>query len=305
VHNDYLNTLVDWGAAGVALVASAWVLLGAGVLTTWRFVRGSPNDLEFRKSNKFALVLGASLGLLAILFHSVVDFNMHIPANAVLAVSLMAMLTSCLRFASERYWFTAHAGIKAVATLLLLSGVAYLGWQGTKCAREYVWLERAGRAESFSPSQVSALEKAFSVDPMNFQTAYAIGEALRIQSWEGGDDYAELATKAMDWYGRATRLNPYHSSSFMRQGMCLDWLGRFNEGRSCFDRAVQLDPNGYFTTAHMGWHYVQEKDYAAARVWFERSQRLEPHDNTIAETYLQIVNRKLLESAATQPDSKP
>ncbi len=301
-HNDYLNTLVDWGVVGVALVASAWALLCAGVFKTWSFVRGAPTDLGSRYSNKFALVLGASLGLLAILFHSAVDFNMHVPANAILAVSLMAILSSCLRFASERYWFTARVGVKIAATGLLLSGICYLGWQGTRRALEYAWLERAEREPNFSDAQAAALERAFAVEPMNFETAYALGEAFRIQSWEGGDNYAELATKATDWFGRAIKLNPYHSPSFMRQGMCLDWLGRPDEARARFDRAVQLDPNGYFTMAHMGWHYVQVKDYAAAKVWFERSLRLMGRDNTIAESYLQIVNRKLIEGAATQGD---
>ncbi|HVV00053.1 MAG TPA: O-antigen ligase family protein, partial [Verrucomicrobiae bacterium] len=85
-HNDYLNTLADYGIAGSALVAAALALLAAGVFVTWRKVRPSEGDLGGRSgSNKFALVCGASMGLAAILFHSAVDFNLHIPANAILA----------------------------------------------------------------------------------------------------------------------------------------------------------------------------------------------------------------------------
>jgi hypothetical protein len=36
--------------------------------------------------------------------------------------------------------------------------------------------------------------------------------------------------------------------------------------RPYFSRADALDPNGYFTAANIGWHYVQVGDYAAARV---------------------------------------
>jgi len=306
VHNDYLNALVDWGIVGVALVASAWAFLYAGVFTTWRFVRGTPSDLGSRSSNRFALVLGAALGLLAILIHSIVDFNMHIPANAILAVTLMAALSSCLRFASEKYWITAHLGVKIVATILFLSAVIYLGWEGTRRATEYAWRERSRRAPSFSPRQVADLEKTFAVEPKNFETPYAIGEALRVQSWEGGDDYADLAEKAMVWFDRAIRLNPYYGWSFMRRSMCLDWLGRFDEAQTFFDHAVLLDPNGYFTAVHMGWHYVQKEDYAAAKVWFERSLRLQGGpNNPIASSYLPIVDRKLLESAADKPEVTP
>jgi O-antigen ligase len=306
VHNDYLNTLVDWGIVGTALVASAWVLLCAGIFKTWRFVRGSPNDLASRKSNKFAMVLGASLGLLALLVHSTVDFNLHVPANAILAVSLMALLSSCLRFTSEKYWLTARAGVKVVVTLVLLSGAFYLGGQGFRRLTEYAWLARAQNAPGFSAQQISLLEKAFAVEPKNFETAFSIGQAFRVESWEGDNDYKELAGKAMDWFDRAIKLNPYYGYSFMQYGMCLDWLGRFDEGQSYFDRAVLLDPNGYFTAAHMGWHYVQKEDYAAAKTWFERSERLlgGPR-NPIANSYLPIVERKLVEIAASRPDSNP
>src|SRR5205085_11160874 len=68
VHNDYLNTLTDWGIVGTALVIAAWFFLGTGIFKTWRFVRGNSGDLGGGNSNKFATVLGTSLGLLAILF---------------------------------------------------------------------------------------------------------------------------------------------------------------------------------------------------------------------------------------------
>jgi hypothetical protein len=232
----------------------------------------------------------------------VVDFNMHIPANAILAITLMAMLSSSWRFASNRFWVTVNLPLKIVASLVLVSGVAFLAWQGTRRAAEYIWIERAHQAPNFSTEQASAYERAFAVEPMNFETAYEIGEIFRVQSWEGGDDYARLAGQALEWYRKTAKLNRYHSSSFMRQGMCLDWLGRPDEAISLFNRAVQLDPNGYFTAAHVGWHYVQVEDYAAARSWFERSRRLQSKDNPVADSYLQIVNGRLLETA-TNPGS--
>ena len=144
-HNDYLNALAEWGVVGTALVASAWVLLGLGVLKTWPVVRGTPSDLGGgRNSNKFAFVLGASVGLAAILVHSVVDFNMHIPANAILAITLMALLSSCLRFATERYWVTVEAWGKALASAVVLAGVVYLG-QSRLASCERICLAAARR----------------------------------------------------------------------------------------------------------------------------------------------------------------
>jgi O-antigen ligase len=304
-HNDYINTLTDWGAAGAALVASALVLLYAGVFKTWRYVRGSPDDLGSRKSNKFAMVFGGALGLLAILFHSTVDFNMQIPANAILAVTLMALVSSCLRFATEQHWSRAGLASKLILTVLLASGAGYLGAQGMISGRECFFLARAQAAQNYSLEQQSALENAFAAESKNYETAYTLGEVFRVQSMEGKGDYTDLADKAMTWYRRCLDLNPYHSFSWSHYGMCLDWLDRPDEARPCFDRALQLEPNGSFAAAMMGWHYAQVEDYAAARVWCERSHRLNWRSNHIADTYLEISIRKLLENATNTATLKP
>jgi O-antigen ligase len=304
VHNDYLNTLTDWGVAGATLVSAAWALVGIGALRTWRVVEGSSRGLSGKQSNKFALVLGASMGLLAILFHSAVDFNMHIPANAILAVTLMALLSSALRFTTDRYWFTAGIATKTAATLLLLAGLSYLSWQGARRAAEHVWLKRAVHASDQVSARL-ALEKAFAIEPTNFETAYACGEGLRTESWEGNSNYAQLASAAMEWFDRSMKLNRYDGYTYLRYGMCLDWLGQTDKARPYFDRAVELDPNGYFTVGYMGWHYFQTGDYAAARSWFERSYRLHAEENLIANSYLQIVTDRMLKRAAEPGASDP
>ena len=86
----------------------------------------------------------------------------------------------------------------------------------------------------------------------------------------------------------------------MEYGMCLDWLGRYNESAAYFDKADELDPNNYFTAAHIGRHHVEAGNYAAARPWLERSWRLEWRDNTIATSYLAIANERLLRAASNQ-----
>lgn len=298
-HNDYLNTLVDWGIIGLALVLASLTALTLGIIKAWRHVGGVAADLGNRRSNRFAFVLGGSFGLVALLIHSATDFNMHIPANAILAVTLMALLAAHQRFSTERWWFNARLPLVATVSLLLIATIGYLGHNGFKRADAYVWLNRAQAEGTYSPQQSAALERAFAAEPGDSEIAYKIGECYRIQSWEGGDNYAELATQAITWYSRAEKLNPYDNYSALRHGMCLDWLGRTQESWEKYSRAEELDPNGYYTVAHIGWHFVQLNNYAAARAWFERSLRLEPDvkKNPIADTYLALCNRRLLEDA--------
>jgi O-antigen ligase len=296
-HNDFLNALTDWGLVGAALITLAWGLFYAGVLKTWRFVRLNAADVgKTQASNKFSFLLGATLGLTAIFFHSVVDFNMHLPANAILAVTLMALVSSMLRFATDRFWYPVAMPVKVLASVIILAGIAYLGQQSSRQIPEKFWLAKAVLAPSYSTNQIGFLEKAFEHEPMNFDTSAAIGQAYRIQSKEGGENYQELGAKALEWFGRSMKLNPWDGKNFLLAGSCLDWMNRFDESGPYFQRADELDPNGYYTMAFIGLHYVDIGNYAAAKPWLQRSLRLE-HDNKIASDYLGIANRMLMEGA--------
>jgi len=90
----------------------------------------------------------------------------------------------------------------------------------------------------------------------------------------------------------------------MRYGWCLDWLDRTAESPPSFDRAAQLDPNGYSMASNIGLHYIQSGDFAAARTWFERSLRLEGQDNYIARNFLQVAQSRLQEAATNEISAK-
>jgi tetratricopeptide (TPR) repeat protein len=223
---------------------------------------------------------------------------MHIPANALVAVTLMALLTGYFRFVTDRYWFKARLGIKVPLTIVLIAASIFLTWQTVRSERASLWLIQAKRAPADSAEQIAALEKAFAADKGNAETARAIGEAFRQQSWQGIGDSEGQAHEAMNWFRQAIALNPYDDSSMLRYGMCLDRIfGSHDEAFEYFNRAIELDSNSYFNDAYMGWHFVQSGDYAAARPWFVRSRRLEWNENPIAETYLKLVNDRLLEAA--------
>jgi O-antigen ligase len=299
-HNDYLNLLADWGATGGIIVLAGMVTFGAGLRKTWKYVRPAENDFGRGLSNRFAFFLGASAGLFALAIHSAVDFNLHIPANAILGVTLLALLSSNLRFATERHWLGARLPVKMLATLALIAGVAYLSCQGWRRGHEAVWLARAEQLPNFSTQRAAALNTAFEFEPMNFETAYNSGECFRTQSFDGGHNYEDLAKTAMQWYARGMKLNPHDGYNYLRYGMCLDWLDKHDEAGLYFNRADAFDPNGYYTAANVGWHYVQVGNYAAARPWLERSLRLDWNGNDMASFYLDTVERKLVENASGQ-----
>ena len=281
VHNDYLNVLTDWGAVGGLLALAAIGLFFADVARSWRYVKRASNDIATRRSNKSAFVLGGVLGIAALMIHSIFDFNVHVPALAILAVTLAALVTGHFRFGTESYWHTVRWPLRIPVALVLIGGLGYLGAQ--------TWL----RTQEVSALSAGAFERAFAIEPRNYEAAYMAGEDLRLQSWQGGDDYREQAEAALEWFDRAIKLNRYDPYSRLRKGMTLHWLGRHDEAGPLFHEAYKLDPNGYYTLALLGWHFVQVPDLGMAREWLRKSLTLNPKNNPIASTYLEIVEGKL------------
>lgn len=299
-HNDYLNLLADWGAVGGVIVLTGMGVFIFGLLKTWPHVRREENDFGSGQSNRFAFFLGATGGLAALAVHSVMDFNLHIPANALIAVTLLALLASNLRFATETYWVRVFRRERMLLAVALGGVVFVLLVNEWRQGRETFWLARAERMGNFSPARVAALQQAFAAEPKNFQTAYDIGECFRTEGLEGGKDYQELTKRAQEWYVRASALNRHDGYGFLRTGMCLDWLGDQAAAEIFYQTASELDPNSYYLTANLGWHYVQIGDYAAARQCFNRSLRLFG-DNPTARNYEAICDQKLIERAAGKP----
>ena len=298
-HNDYLNLLADYGLVGSGIVLLGLGALAVGIVKVWKHVRRSENEFGLSLSDKFAFVLGATIALLALLIHATVDFNLQIPANAMLTVCLVALLSSHWRFATERYWFSARLPGRLVTSFALVAAAVYLGQQEVRLGREWVGRERAARAPELSLERAALLEKAEAVEPKNFATAYQLGEIYRVEAFRGTSDYEAFTERAIAAYQRGITNHPFDGDYYLGWGMCLDFTGRHAEAETIFLKADELDPNGYFVAAHVGRHYVETGDYAAARPWLERSLRLS-QTNTMAVSLLKIANERLLE-AATNP----
>ena len=83
-HNDYLETLAETGVAGGLCCAWFLVLLGT---TGWRRALSA-------RSFASTLQFSALLGCVGFLVHSVADFNLHIPSNALLFFVMAYLATA-------------------------------------------------------------------------------------------------------------------------------------------------------------------------------------------------------------------
>jgi O-antigen ligase len=304
VHNDYLNTLTDWGIAGLALALGFAGCMALHAFQASRGLKSQNADLVANRSerrltysNRTAFVLGATGSFVALLVHSIFDFNLQIPANALVFFVLLGTLAGHLRYTTNRHQFRCGVPAKALLTVCLLA-IAALGVMGfLRIRQEQRALANANRKYQDPAAWRDAWKAAYDAEPKNALTAQAVGELYRRSAWTGGDDYAEQAVKAMEWFHRAVELNPHDSFSLLRIGMCLHWIGRHQDAAPYFERALKQDPNGYFTVAHLGWHQYQLQNYAEAKRLFEHSLQITPWGvtNETARAYIGIVEQRLKE----------
>lgn len=91
-HNDYLQYIAELGMPVVAFMV--WIL-------TLIFAEGV-KKLKSRSRQTWGITLGALTGIVAILFHSLVDFNLHIPANTLLFITLAALVMADIKPAPKK-----------------------------------------------------------------------------------------------------------------------------------------------------------------------------------------------------------
>jgi tetratricopeptide (TPR) repeat protein/O-antigen ligase len=92
-HNDYLQLLAETGLIGAMILV--WALVG---LVTFVVVRWMGRQDPFVRG----LVTGGLGALSAILAHSAMDFGLHMPANALLLVTLSALLPAVVTLRLHR-----------------------------------------------------------------------------------------------------------------------------------------------------------------------------------------------------------
>jgi len=222
---------------------------------------------------------------------------MQIPANAIVAVTLMALLTAQRRFATERFWKNPGRVGKILLLGTAVGALIFLASRGVHNGREAYWLERANSEKNTWDDDLVALKNAYQAEPANSYTCFLLGECLRLLSWQANPGYQAQALEAMQWYARSMALDPFYAYAPIRYGMCLDWLDKPKEASPYFDLGSQLDPNSYLVALFEGRHCVELSEYAAAKRWFERALSIYSSDHDrVAERYLAMVNQRIAES---------
>ena len=271
VHNDYLNLLCEYGIVGlIAFLIFFWAHLRYASKT---FVRLGPKRLAAGTapvSDRLALNIGALSATGAYIVHSMVDFNMHVPANAVLMAFVFGILADPGKSSESREPSTASRvtiprfAIAAVGAILLFQCIRLLPGEyfaeGARIALENEDPEAA----------VATATEALAYEQKNPNIYFYLGRALGALAdekprSEKRDSYYESAVAAFD---KARALAPLDGYYPLDIAYAYDALGRFTEAEWMYGVARARDPRSVMMSqmyqAHLeSWTKAGGKSVAA------------------------------------------
>ena len=266
-HNDWLQLAADYGFPALALcLVAALVHLGAGLSGLTHVLKQRMSFNVRPQSHAAALLLAATVAVIMFCVRSFFDFNMQIPANALLAAACMGMLANAgvERETRAPRWFrylvrwSSCLATAALAAMLLFATLRV-------APAEFAWLKAENALYRHElPEALKYAEEGLAANPAHPKLARTKGEiylAMAGTGFERANRWSQFqgAVKA---FSRAVELAPLDYDNHLLLADALNRVGYYGEGELAAQEAIQLNPN-------QGYSYLL---YATA---LEKSGRLD------------------------------
>jgi hypothetical protein len=244
-HDDYLNCLDDYGLVGFGI---AMLFVG---LVTLKFFR--PLDTDHRWQDRVIVATGFAAWV-ALLVHSWVDFNMHIPANAMILFALTGLALGRIKQEDSviRHWstFSMLPLGPVLGWAVIVGSLVYGVWVARSAASEIVYEQAFANMETVAASEsITSAQEALAYDPGNAQALVLLGDIYRYKAsrQDEMEGRLEQGNNALDAYAKALKANSLDDSIEARRGMAYDIMRRFPEAYFCYSQTVTMQPyNGQF-----------------------------------------------------------
>jgi hypothetical protein len=250
-HNDWVQALAEIGLIGAGL---GFCVLLVHFSSGWRSMvvdlrqriaaRSSPVSL------KAAMQMGAMSSLAAFAVHSFFDFNMQVPANALLLCVSLGILASPGRKISSE---PAPIFASRLAFASLLAAALVLGWSVWKyLPAELAWVRaNAAMVRGNSQRALELVESGISVNPKHSalaatggRVALALGKDTRLPEVE----QRRLLQRSVELSAIAAQGEPDDAWHLLNLAHAHDNLGNFEQARPLHYAAIAKAP--YYATPY-------------------------------------------------------
>jgi O-antigen ligase/cytochrome c-type biogenesis protein CcmH/NrfG len=278
-HNDYLNTLSDYGLVGFVL------LFGAAAVIAGRCVSLRRTEPEATAELVPSSALG--IGLLAFALQLFVDFHFKIPALGMACALVAAILVRrrwpAAALAGNRLRFFALVAAAVVVGLTTLRAVPHFRAEGLRYGvrRDIdafaLGLGGAGEEQSVVMAALPSLRRAVALDPTNAQAWADLAYAVTLTSHFETGRNNELGAEAEQAARRAIALAPVVPEFRLRLGVALDLQGRWSDAGAAFNQALELAPNSATAWFYQAYHFsIRSNFHKLAEAAVATCLRLDP-----------------------------
>ena len=258
-HNEYLQTLADYGWAGLALVV---LVVLAHLMNGLRFLRWFAAEkfpaTGMLGSNTLALTLGGIAALVATLVHAAFEFHGHVPALAILGAIVLGFLANpgieSDVFKSRRVWGLRFLMkiVMLAASAAMIGGAAIFG-----VADGYAAIAQVQSKRGETDKALGNLARAVEIDTRNAALANQHGLAL-MESIKPGmteEKYRRVVDTSVTELQRAAMLNPFSYLYQLALADALDAAGKTDAAMDAIQRALTLAPLYEEPRMALGMHY--------------------------------------------------
>ncbi len=285
-HDDYLELAGEYGLVGVA---GFLLFLGAHLRWGWRAFQHLSLRYggESGGSNAAAWNIGSLSAVACLTVHSVVDFNLHVPANALLMAFVFGQLANPGRSLTGGEQTARLRPLDLVPRLALPILSVWLLAEGMpKLPGEYLAEQaRVALRDGHQVAAINLAQRGAEREPDNPLLYYYMGEA-RVQIAEhreasgltrANDVINEsFRQDALDAFRHASALAPADSVVLMRLGETLTRLGKIDEAGPVFERLNAWDPNSGTAQTYYGFYLQRAGRPVEAEAAYRRALSLDP-----------------------------
>ncbi len=286
VHNDYLHLLAEYGAVGATglllfLAAHLWW----GFRTFYQMGRRSAGQGAGEGSTAAAWTVGSLSAAACLMAHSAVDFNLHIPANALVLAFVFGVLANPGRSLESNSEQTARfRGVDLLPRLVLpaLAVAVVLGGIFRLPGEYYAEQARTALRDNHNAAALDFARRGLEYEHDNPQLYDYLGRARMNLGGDGPDTLIARSFReaAVEAFSEAVRLSPQDSNLQARLGEAYARINAFDEAEKTFRQALFWDPNSSWVSTYYGFYLQQAGRYPEAVSAYQHAMSLD--GNSIA-----------------------
>lgn len=305
VHNDWLQLIAEYGLIAGQLIAIVTLIhLWKGGVAFWIWARLFGSRRPTFRSRQYGILAGALTVLVMAVAHSFFDFNMQVPANALLACAMLGL--SVRRNPVRRRGQPRRRTALVFLTPAALGGLWLILMSTFNRPFEFSLIEAENvllRGRVYAAERIASLGlRGRPKDPAMNRIA---GEAAvrRALEYTSAGARAEAAKKALPFLETAIAGEPRNSFNYLWLAIALDLAREHEKAETFFIQAVRMAPLISAPWEQLGWHYETQGNLEKAVEAYQKAASL-PR-STFAGWRLPALRAHLGEKSVESAESKP